>query len=99
MNKLYFRDKESCYCYPLKGYIEEARLDCLEEIELIEAVRAKGGEFVWCSLYGHTLERSDCRKSECQDYERDSDSNSRICTYRECCYEPGKSVIFKVKDY
>lgn len=92
--KLYFKNEDSTNCYALVDHLNEAKEDGLNEIELIEAVSAPKDEYVWCSYHGETIERSECKKSECQLYF--SKSGRGVCWHRGSYFLHGEKVKFKV---
>lgn len=91
--KLYFKNENSTNCYPLQDYLDEAKEDGLNEIELIEAVPAPKDEYVWCTYHGETIERAECKKSECSYYS--SKSGMGICEHRGSYFLHGDKVTFK----
>lgn len=92
--KLYFKNEDGTHCYPLEDHINEAKEELLDEIELIEAVPAPKDEYVWCAYYGETVERNECKKSECQLYH--SKSGRGVCWHRGSYFLHGDKVKFKV---
>lgn len=59
--KLYFRSIDDNRCYPLDEHIKEAKLECLSEITLIEAIPdTDTSDFVWCTYFGECTEKSMC---------------------------------------
>lgn len=92
--KLYFKNEDGTFCYPLVDYLNEAKEDELDEIELIEAIPAPNEDQVWCTYHGEVVERSDCKKSECQLYH--SKSGRGACWHRGSYFLHGEKVKFKV---
>ena len=71
--KLYFRDIDSEFCYPLGDHIAEAIDDELEEVTLVEAVPDfDNKDYIWCTIDGVCVERSECKKAYCTGYQSKS---------------------------
>ncbi len=94
--KLYFRDIDDTNCYPLSDRLNDAKIEELTEITLIEADTDKDNpDYVWCGLAGECAERQHCKKSYCWEYE--SKSGRGVCKHRGDLYTHGKEVKFKVE--
>lgn len=93
--KLYFKDKDSEFCYDLARHIREAKEDGLKEITLTEAIPAsKDSEFFWCTLGECAVEKSECKKYLCEEY---SKHKSNTCEHRGKYFEYGDDVKFDVE--
>lgn len=96
--KLYFSDIDSENCYPLYYFIEEAKINGIEEITIIEAIPDfYNKEYIYCSLVGEAGDRSECNKASCGSYE--SKSGRSVCQHRGNLYTYGEEIKFKVSDY
>lgn len=95
--KLYFKNEYSEVCHPLNIHIVIAKEEGLQEIELIEAVPDVEfkNEFVWCSLVESTVDKSECKKSCCTDYEMPE--KGRICHHRGKLMGFGNLIKFNVE--
>lgn len=94
--KLYFKNEDDNFCCPLEDYINEAKENGLDEIELIEAIPSKEKGYIWCTHYANVVEQSQCCKAECERWERYKNSN--LCHNRGQIFSFGEKVKFKV-DY
>lgn len=94
IEKLYFKNEDSTHCALLEYFINEAKEEGLDDIELIEAIPAPKEEHVWCTYHGETVERNECIKSECDYYS--SKSGRGVCEHRGSYYLHGDKAIFKV---
>lgn len=92
--KLYFKNEDDNFCCPLEYHINEAKENGLDEIELIEAISAPNEDQVWCTYHGAVVERTECKKSECQLYH--SKSGRGVCVHRGSYYLHGEKVNIKV---
>ncbi|MBG0514073.1 hypothetical protein [Elizabethkingia meningoseptica] len=93
--KLYFQDVDSTFCYPLEDHLKEAKEEGLTNITLVEAIPDnKTSEYIWCSYYGESGEKNECRKTYCSRYS--SKSGRGVCQHRGKLYLHGESVEFKV---
>lgn len=92
--KLYFKNEDDNFCCPLEDYINEAKEEGLDEIELIEAVPSKEKNYYWCTYYADVVEQGQCCKAECERWERYKNSN--ICHNRGHLFSFGEKVKFKV---
>lgn len=93
--KLYFKDVNDTFCTSLKTRLEDARLDGLKKITLIEAIPDDiTSEYVWCTHEGEVSEKDMCRKSECELYS--SKSGRGVCEHRGKLYLHGEEVTFDV---
>ena len=91
MNKLYFENKNSTYCYPLKHFLDKAKLEYKYTVTLVEAVPIS--ELTWCDYYECLTVLSECTSTHCKFYEKSRDG-SCISTNIEC--RCGNSVTFDV---
>ena len=95
LDKLYFENEDANICQPLRYFLEDAKIEGLKEIELMEAVPDNNtGEFVWCSYDGEVTDRGECKKSECSNYT--SKSGRGVCSHRGSLYWHGEKVKFTV---
>lgn len=92
--QLFFQNEDSTFCYPLSDHFNEAKEDGLDEVELIEAIPSNSEDHVWCTYHGEVVERSECKKSECQLYH--SKSGRGVCEHRGSYFLHGEKVKFKV---
>lgn len=94
-SKLYFRDEDSTHCQSLEAHIQDAQFEELTEIELMEANPDDGKSgFIWCTEYGDTVDRGECKKSLCSHYH--SKSGRGVCSNRGNLYWHGEKVKFDV---
>lgn len=93
--KLYFKNEDATLCSPLSGYINDAKIEGLKEVTLIEAIKCKEQDYVFCRLDGEVLERCDCKKSICDNYS--SKSGRGKCENRGITYTYGESITFSVE--
>lgn len=95
-DKLYFRDEDDTICRPLSERLADAKAEDLKTITLFEAVRDKDTkDIIFCSHYGDCVEKSDCNKSICPDYE--SNSGRGVCSNRGKLYCHGEKITFNVE--
>jgi len=93
--KLYFLDIDDTNCYPLSDRLNDARLEGLEKVTLIEAVTDKDNpDYIWCTADGECVERHNCKKSYCDSYE--SKSGRGVCKHRGDLYQHGDEVTLDV---
>lgn len=92
--KFYFKNEDSTHCYPLTDYINEAKEEGLDDIELIEAIPSPNDDYVWCTYLGDCVDRSECKKSYCEYYS--SKSGRGVCEHRGSYFLHGEKVKFKV---
>lgn len=96
MNKLYFKDIDDNICSSLQSHLEDAKLEELTEITLVEAIPDNDNpEHIWCTKLAEVTERQDCKKSLCSYYK--SKSGRRKCEHRGNLYSHGDEVTFKVE--
>lgn len=94
-NKLYFGSIDDTFCSPLEDRLEDAREEGLTEITLVEAIPDMNNpDFIWCMHYGEVTDRSECRKSQCTDYE--SKSGRGKCANRGNLYRHGEEATFQI---
>lgn len=94
--QLYFKNTDHTICYSLEWFLDEAKEQRLEEINLIRAVIDKDTkDFVWCSEYSELIERYMCKKSECETYFSKSDRGA--CSNRGKLYYHGEEVVIDVE--
>ena len=97
MSKLYFRDVDSTFTETLQEIIDDARLDGLTEVTVLEAVPDNGTSgHIWCTVSGTCVEQSECRKSQCSDYT--SKSGRGRCQNKGYLYLHGEEKTFKVDE-
>ncbi|MGH2666022.1 hypothetical protein [Flavobacterium sp.] len=95
-SKLYFKSIDDTMCQELDFFIHDAKLEELTEITLIEAVPDNNtSDHIWCTADGECVERSRCKKSQCESYE--SKSGRGVCEHRGHLYHHGEEVKFKVE--
>ena len=93
--KLYFLNIDDTNCYPLSDRLNDARLEGLQKVRLVEAVPDNGtSEFIWCVQHGECVERYNCKKAVCSYYE--SKSGRGVCSNRGQLYFHGDEVTFDV---
>lgn len=93
--KLYFESIDDTFCTTLERRLEDAKIEGLDEITLVEAITDYDNpDYIWCIHYVECIERNLCRKSECPYYE--SKSGRGICSNRGNLYMHGEEVTFKV---
>ena len=93
--KLYFENKHEIYCYPLSFHLDYAKEEGLEQITLYEAIQETVEGFHWCMFDKQTVEKDDCCKAMCTDY--NSKSGRGVCMYRGKFSKAGNEVNFQVK--
>lgn len=95
--KLYFANIDSTHCEPIEGLLSDAKLDGLKILTVLEAIPDNGtSEFIWCVQNGECVERHDCKKALCSNYE--SKSGRGVCGNRGQLYFHGDEVSFNVND-
>lgn len=90
--KLYFTSIDDTICQKLEDYSKEE----LEELdfELIEAIPDNNNpEYIWCTYFGEVVEKSECKKSECNAYK--SNSGRGKCLHKGNLYQHGEKVNVK----
>ena len=93
--KLYFLNIDDTNCYPLSDRLNDARLEGLEKVTLVEAIPDNDNpDYVWCAQHGEVTERQECKKSICSYYE--SKSRRGVCSNRGNLYYHGNEVTFNV---
>lgn len=95
MEKFYFESIDETMCYTLDYHIDNAKENGLDKIKLVEAVPEKDPHFVWCTHGGDVVDRSDCRKADCELYEPNK-SGRGACIHRGKIYRHGEEVEFNV---
>ena len=94
--KLYFLDIDDNNCYSLSDRLNDAKLEGLEKVTLVEAIPDNDNpDYIWCGVQGEVGERSECKKSICLYYE--SKSGRGVCKHRGNLYSHGEEVEFKVE--
>jgi hypothetical protein len=95
IEKLYFLNIDDTNCHSLSDRLNDARLDGLEKVTLIEAIPDNGTSgFIWCIQHGECVERQNCKKALCSYYE--SKSGRGVCSNRGKLYLHGDEVTFDV---
>jgi len=93
--KLYFKSIDDTFCSSLESFINDARLEGLAEITIVEAVPDNDNvDYIWCSQHGECVEKYLCKKSLCESYE--SKSGRGVCINRGHLYSHGEEVTFAV---
>lgn len=93
--KLYFKSIDHTTCHSLEWHLEDAKLEDLQEITLVEAIPDNDNpDYVWCTHYENSEEKNQCRKSFCPGYE--SKSGRGVCEHRGNLYTFGEEVKFDV---
>jgi hypothetical protein len=93
--KLYFLNIDDTNCYPLSDRINDARIEGLEKVTLVEAIPDNDNtDYIWCSHYGEVVDRDQCKKTYCPHYE--SKSGRGVCKHRGNLYCHGDEVTFDV---
>lgn len=93
--KLYFKSIDHTTCHSLEWHLEDAKLEDLQEITLVEAIPDNDNpDYVWCTHYENAEEKNQCRKSFCPGYE--SKSGRGVCEHRGNLYCHGNEVKFDV---
>lgn len=93
--KLYFENIDDTTCYPLSDRLNDARLEGLREVTLVEAIPDNNNpEYIYCGLAGEVGERSECKKAECSSYS--STSGRGKCKHRGNLYTHGDEITFDV---
>ncbi len=96
--KLYFLNIDDTNCYPLSDRLNDARLEGLNKVTLVEAILDNDNpDYIWCGEQGEVGERSECRKSFCSYYE--SKSGRGICKHRGNLYTHGEEITFDVPKF
>lgn len=94
--KLYFLNEDDTSCYTLSDRLNDAKLEGLNEITLMEAILDNDNpDYIWCSHYGEVGERQGCKKSICSYYS--STSGRGVCRHRGNLYTHGEKVTFKIE--
>ena len=90
--KFYFKTKDSECCYLLEDIIFLADKDVDSEITVFEAVPYNDLKHIfWCTNSLYTVDRCDCKKSECDSYSPLNGKNGPCC-YRGKLFSKGKEV-------
>lgn len=93
--QLYFSSIDDTHCYNLADGLNDAKIEGLEVITLIEAIPDnENPDYIFCSYYGEVGERQECRKSFCPHYA--SKSGRGKCSNKGNLYVHGEEVTFKV---
>lgn len=93
---MYFENEDSTNCYDLKDHLNNARIEELKEITLLEAVPDNdNSDYIWCTYLGEVGERGECRKSFCAYYE--SKSGRGVCSHRGNLFLHGDAINFNVE--
>ena len=93
--KLYFESIDDTNCYPLSDRLNDARLEGLEKVTLVEAIPDNGNPYyIWCGYQGEVGERQECKKVICSYYE--SKSGRGVCRHRGNLYTHGEKIVFDV---
>lgn len=92
--KLYFENEDSHHCYPLQHFIDDAKLEGLKTITVLEAEPSNIDDFIWCTYYGEATEKSQCKKSECSKYS--SKSGRGKCDNKGKLYNHGESITVTI---
>ncbi len=96
--KLYFRSVDDTECYNLECHLDDARIEELTKITLIEAIPDDGTlDVVWCTYYGECIDKSECKKTFCSHYS--SKSGRGKCEHRGNLYLHGEKVEFDVPKF
>lgn len=96
--QLYFKSIDDTLCAPLDGYINDARIEGLSEITLVEAIPDPNNpDYIWCTWNGDVIHRTECKKSQCSYYEANK-SGRGTCIHRGMLYNHGKEVKFIVNE-
>ena len=93
--KLYFRSIDDNICHSLDWHLEDAKLEQLEEITLVEAIPDNdNNDYVWCTHYENPEEKSLCNKMNCTAYT--SKSGRGKCEHKGNLFTFGDEVTFSV---
>lgn len=91
--QMYFRSIDDCFCNTLEDILEDAKIEGLTEITVIEAIPDNGTtDMIWCTYHGECLDRGECKKSICRQYE--STSGRGVCQHRGKLYLHGEEKTF-----
>jgi hypothetical protein len=94
--KLYFESIDDTSCYPLSDRLNDAKLEGLKKVTLVEAIPDNDNvDYIWCGHQGEVGERQECKKSICSYYE--SKSGRGVCRHRGNLYQHGEEVTFDVQ--
>ena len=93
--KLYFLNIDDTNCWTLSERLNDARLEGLKNVTLIEVIPGNGNpDYIFCGQQGEVGERQECKKSICSYYE--SKSGRGVCKHRGHLYQHGEEVTFTV---
>lgn len=93
--KLYFENIYDTTCYPLSDRLNDAKLDGLTEVTLVEAIPDNNNtDYIYCGYHGEVGERSECKKAFCSSYS--SKSGRGKCEHRGNLYSHGDEVTFNI---
>lgn len=96
MKKYYFLNIDDTHCYLLEDRLNDARIEGLKEVSLIEAIPDNNNpDAIWCTHYGEAVDRDQCKKIFCSHYE--SKSGRGKCTNKGSLYTFGEEFIFNVE--
>lgn len=91
-DKLYFENEDALNCYPLEDHLQDAKLEGLKSVTIMEAIPDDGtNDYVWCTIYD-AVEKSNCTKSQCSRYE--SKSGRGKCSNKGNLYLHGEKITF-----
>jgi hypothetical protein len=94
--KLYFSSIDDTSCYTLADRLNDAKLEGLDEVTLIEAIPDNSNpDYIWCGHQGEVGEREGCKKAICPFYK--SKSGRGVCKHRGNLYQHGEEATFKVE--
>lgn len=93
--KLYFKSINDTVCLSLESHLQDAKLEELDKITLIEAVPDHNNpDYIFCVHEGEIGERQGCKKSICSLYS--SKSGRGTCKHRGRLFQHGNKVEFDI---
>jgi len=95
MAKYYFINRDDEYCADIESVKDFMRFNEMKEIEVFEAKRDLGSDFLFCKFYWAAGEKGICG-NVCEKYDPRNGKNG-ICIYNAPVYERGNKIKIKLK--
>lgn len=95
--KFYFENVDADHAYTEEYFRELMVADGMEEMTVLEAIKSKDKDYIYCKAIGECGEAKNCGK-DCEDYEPRNGKNG-CCRHRGMMMEHGDEVILRVKKH